>query len=170
MRVLEVGCGEGHQAIYLANKGMIVHAVDSSQKAIKYAIENAKTSRADVEFEVKGHHELDRMKGKFDFIFDWRFLQEITDEDMRERFFISINRLLGPKGKYLSVEFSGDSDFMGNGKLRTSSVGIKIYFATLEESKRIFGKYFRIIEARHITLPQKPNMNILANYMLCERI
>lgn len=59
---------------------------------------------------------------------------------------------------------------MGNGKLRTSSVGIKIYFATLEESKRIFGKYFRIIEARHITLPQKPNMNILANYMLCERI
>lgn len=170
MSVLEIGCGEGHHAIFLSKNGLNVRAIDSSKNAIKFAKNNAKKERVKINFEEKEYAQLGEIKEKFDFIFDWRFLHEIIDENTRERYLKDIQSLLKPHAKYLSVSFSGDSNFMGRGKLRISPVGIKIYFARLTDLENLFKKYFHILESKHIQVPQKPNLEVEANYILCERL
>lgn len=168
-KVLEIGCGEGHHAIFLAKNKLKVTAIDSSELAIQYANENAKKQNVKVEFKQKHFTALDKLSEKFDFIYDWRFFHEIKEERERENYLKMISNLLSPMGKYLSVAFSGDSDFMGTGKLRISPAGIKIYFAKLEEDKKKFEKYFKVIEAKWIEVPQKPNLKIKANYLLVNK-
>ena len=98
--------------------------------------------------------------------FDWRFLHEICDESLREKYIQSITKLLIPEGIYLSVSFSGDSDFMGYGKLRTSPAGIEIYFSPLTDLKSLVGNYLQVLDSRIIIVPQKPDLKIKSNYIL----
>jgi glyoxylase-like metal-dependent hydrolase (beta-lactamase superfamily II) len=78
--------------------------------------------------------------------------------------------LLNPRGKYLSVAFSGDTDFMGTGTLRTSPAGINIYFSPLKASESLVAKYLYLLESKHIIVPQKPNLEAQANYIFAEKI
>ena len=169
MDVLEIGCGEGHQAIFLAKKGLNVIATDASKNAIKFAKENAKKKNVKVIFRQMDYHQVKSIKKKFDFIYDWRFFMSIIDERERNDYLKMIRKLLKHGGKYLSVDFSGDSDFMGKGKLRISPIGVKIYFARLKDSEGRFGKYFKILDSKWIKVPQKPNLKIKANYILAEK-
>ena len=50
-RVLELGCGPGRNAIYLARLGCSVDAVDFSARAIGWAQERAATAGAPVDFQ-----------------------------------------------------------------------------------------------------------------------
>ena len=170
-RILEVGCGEGYQSIYLAQQGNTVVGIDSSKNAIKYAKDNVKKIKKtlDLEFKLKTCKDLEKLNEKFDFIFDWRMLHEITDEQDRVDYFKCINNLLTDKGKYISVAFSGDTEFMGSGTIRKSPVGIEIYFETLKSGLETLGNYFNVLENRHISVPQKPNLIISANYFLMEK-
>ena len=168
-RVLEVGCGEGYSAIFLAKLGFEVTAIDRSKNAIKFAKQNAITQEVTATFKVQEYSLINSYKEKFDFIFDWRFLHEIIDENERDEYIRSVSKLLKPKGKYLSVAFSGNFNFMGSGKLRKSPVGIDIYFSTLEESKDLIGKYLLILDSKIITVLQKPNLKIKANYILAQK-
>jgi ubiquinone/menaquinone biosynthesis C-methylase UbiE len=168
-RVLEIGCGAGHQAIFLAKKGMKVKAIDSSINAINKAREEAKKNNINVEFKKGSFEKIKKEKEKYDFIFDWRFLHEITDEKKRDKYLNDVSNLLKPNGKYLSTSFSGDSNFMGRGKLRTSPVGIKIYFAKLKNLILDFKNHFKVLEFKHIIVPQKPDLKIKANYILAQK-
>jgi len=49
-KVLDIGCGEGYNSIYLASRGFDVLGIDISKKAIKYAKENAKKFKVKVQF------------------------------------------------------------------------------------------------------------------------
>ncbi|MEK6894556.1 MAG: class I SAM-dependent methyltransferase [Nanoarchaeota archaeon] len=167
--ILEIGCGEGHGAIFFAKKGYFVTAIDSSEKAIMIAENNALKENLHIDFKVMKWSDISSFKQKFDFIFDWRFLHEIIDGNERNSYLENIYSLLKSNGKYLSVHFSGDSSFMGSGKIRKSPVGINIYFSTLKESKALIGSIFKILESKHIIVPQKPNLKILANYVLAEK-
>jgi adenine phosphoribosyltransferase len=167
MSVLEIGCGEGCQAIYLAKKGMKVTAIDASKNAISFAKNNAKKSKVTVLFKQMHYSDMGNIQQKFDFIFDWRFLHEITSELQRDRYLQTISGLLDENGKYLSVSFSGDSEFMGRGTIRVSPVGIKIYFSKLKNLEKRMKKHFRVISAKHIIVPQKPNLRVKANYVFC---
>lgn len=166
MNVLEIGCGEGHQSVFLAKQGLNVKAIDASENAIKFARENAKKAQADVDFKTGTYDKLSAWHQKYDFIFDWRFLHEIVDEAERKKYLENISRLLVPNGKYLSVSFTGDSDFMGEGEVRVSPVGIKIYFGTLRKLESQFREHFNILRSKHIVVPQKPNLEIKSNYIL----
>lgn len=81
----------------------------------------------------------------------------------------AVSSLLNEGGKYLTVAFSGDSSFMGKGKIRISPIGVPLYFEELNDSKRKLRNYFEIIEARHIYVPQKPNLKIKSNYLLVKK-
>ncbi|MCX6804281.1 MAG: class I SAM-dependent methyltransferase [Candidatus Diapherotrites archaeon] len=167
IRVLEVGCGEGHHSIFLARHGLNILAIDSSRKAIEFAKENVSKENIPVEFSQPDYHEIHKLKEKFDFIFDWRFLHEITNENDRIKYLEEISQHLKPNGMYLSVSFSGDSEFMGKRKLRVAPAGFEIYFSTLLNLENLFSKNFESIESKHILVPQKPNLKIKANYILC---
>lgn len=49
-KVLELGCGPGRNAIYFAEKGCLVDAVDLSQESIQWATERAKEKNVHVNF------------------------------------------------------------------------------------------------------------------------
>ncbi len=168
-KILEIGCGEGHQAIFLAKEGFDVTAIDRSRNAIQFAKQNANEQRATVKFKVQEYHQLGSYKEKFDFIFDWRFLHEITNEAERSKYVHSISKLLKPKGVYLSISFNGDSDFMGTGKLRKSPAGIEIYFSALADLRKLVEEHLTVLDSKIITVPQKPNLNIKANYILAQK-
>ena len=76
-KVLEVGCGEGFHALYLASKGFEVSAFDRSETAIRYANQHAKEREVSCNFFVGDYHDLGKIGGEFDFIFErsFRFLR-----------------------------------------------------------------------------------------------
>ncbi len=46
-KVFEIGCGYGDNSIWLAKQGFEVTAIDLSEEAIRYAIDNAKKEGVD---------------------------------------------------------------------------------------------------------------------------
>jgi 2-polyprenyl-3-methyl-5-hydroxy-6-metoxy-1,4-benzoquinol methylase len=98
--VLELGCGEGHIARLLAEKGYQVLGVDISPTAIQWAKE--KTLEADLTVE---YLELDLTKSgvlqgqAFDLIVDGNCLHCIIDQD-RKTFLANVHRLLKNKGLF----------------------------------------------------------------------
>ena len=176
-RVLEVGCGEGYHAIFLASKGFQVTAIDRSPTAIKYGQQHAKDARVKVEFLVLDYKDLGKFEGEFDFIFDWRFFHEIIDESDRKDYVRNIAKLLVKGGKYLSVAFSGDSDYWGTGKLRKAPTEIELYFATLEDMEKLCEPYFQMIETelihvknKQIKVTEKPNEEVPAYFVFMKRL
>ncbi len=157
-RVLEVGCGEGYHAIYLASRGCTVTAIDCSSNAIQYAQEHSRDAKVRIEFLKMDYRDLSTWDRQFDFVFDWRFLHEITDEEARRVYVKNVARCLGKGGKYLSVAFSGSADYWGSGILRTApNTHLVLYFAMWEDLQRLFSPYFTIVEKQTITAPHSLN-------------
>ncbi|MBG9390160.1 class I SAM-dependent methyltransferase [Caenimonas aquaedulcis] len=97
-RVLELGCGAGNIALYLAARGYVVHGVDISRTAIDWAREHAAAGPVSASFEVgnvidgEGLHD-----AAFDLVLDGHCLHCIIGED-RARFFGTARRVLAPGG------------------------------------------------------------------------
>lgn len=68
--VLELGCGNGRNAIYLASMGCKVTAVDLAAEAILWAQAEAENQQVDIQFICSNIFELDLPRGDFDFIYD----------------------------------------------------------------------------------------------------
>lgn len=69
-KVLELGCGPGRNALYFAEKGCRVDAVDSSQESIKWAKERALEKNADVNFILENIFTLSIVEGTYDIVYD----------------------------------------------------------------------------------------------------
>ncbi|MBI5682020.1 MAG: methyltransferase domain-containing protein [Deltaproteobacteria bacterium] len=80
-RALDIGCGTGTNAIYLAQKGFDVTALDVSDIAIKMAMEKVKTVGVKVDFIKTTLPDLNIKGGPFDFIFDRGCFHTIKDSD-----------------------------------------------------------------------------------------
>ena len=92
------------------------------------------------------------------------FFHELIDKREREKYIETVNREK-KDGKYLSVSFSGESNLFGKGTLRkVLSTNVTLYFPALFQAKELFSRYFKIIEAKNIDLPEKPNMLVKPNY------
>ena len=59
MKILDLGCGPGLYAEYLAQKGHSVTGVDFSETSIHYAIEQAQKKHLNIEYRNKNYLELD---------------------------------------------------------------------------------------------------------------
>ncbi len=144
---IDLGCGAGNQAVYLAGMGFRVTGVDSSAEAIRLAREKAAKTGVSCRFvvaDVLG--DLREIGETFDFAYDWELLHHICPEQ-RESYVASVHRLLNRGGKYLSVCFSErDPEFGGVGKYRKTSLGTVLYFSSEDELRRLFERYFSIIE------------------------
>ncbi|MCE7006294.1 class I SAM-dependent methyltransferase [Kibdelosporangium philippinense] len=68
--VLDVGCGTGDNAIYLAQQGLSVTGIDASASAISMAASRAHDAGVSVRFEVGDATELAGYEGAFDTIVD----------------------------------------------------------------------------------------------------
>jgi SAM-dependent methyltransferase len=98
-RTLEVGCGTGTNARWLAEQGFTVLGVDVAP----IAIETARSKAPQCRFEVLDFLTSDPPGGPFDFVFDrgcWHVFDEAAD---RKRFARRAAALLAPGGKWLSL-------------------------------------------------------------------
>ena len=155
-KAIDLGCGAGNYAIYLASKGFEVTGVDFSKTAIKLAKKNAKKNSVKCEF-IAGDviNELDNVEGGRDFAYDWGLLHHIMPE-YRHKYVSNVNGLLNPGGKYLSMCFhEKDAYFEGDGKFRKSSLSTTLYFSNEDELEKLFSPFFDIIELRIIELAGK---------------
>ncbi len=100
-RALEVGCGTGTNALWLAGRGFDVLGVDVAP----LAVEKARAKQAG----AKGcrFENLDFLTapppGPFDFVFDRGCFHVFDEAEQRERFAARVAGLLGPDGMWLSL-------------------------------------------------------------------
>ncbi|MGA2151666.1 MAG: class I SAM-dependent methyltransferase [Geobacteraceae bacterium] len=168
-KTVDLGCGAGNQAVYLAGMGFSVTGVDSSAEAIRLAGENAAKKKVSCRFvvaDVLG--DLREIPDTFDFAYDWELLHHIYPEQ-RETYIANVHRLLNQGGKYLSVCFSEhDTQFGGVGKYRETALGTVLYFSSEDELQILFERHFSILELKTIKINGK-FVNHLANYVFMER-
>jgi 2-polyprenyl-3-methyl-5-hydroxy-6-metoxy-1,4-benzoquinol methylase len=105
-RTIDLGCGAGNYAIYLAGKGFEVTGVDSSPTAVAIAREHARKKGVRCRFIVADLlGDMHEVPETFDFAFDWEVLHHIFPGD-REKYAGNVAGLLNKGGLYLSVCFS----------------------------------------------------------------
>jgi len=162
-KAIDLGCGMGNYAIYLANQGFDVTGVDISPTAIRIAEENAKQKGIRCRFVVANVlGELDEVRETFDFAFDWELLHHIFPKD-RTKYVRNVYKKLSSRGSYLSVCFSEkDKQFGGLGKYRRTRLGTLLYFSSEAELRELFDPYFTIQDLRTIQIAGKhiPHMAV----------
>lgn len=155
-RTIDLGCGAGNYAIYLAGLGFDVTGVDSSPTAIKIAGENAKKRGVRCRFIVADLlGDLQEVTDTFDFAYDWELLHHIFPED-RETYIKNVHKILKPGATYFSVCFSEkDPQFGGSGKYRKTRMGTTLYFSSESELRVLVSPYFTIRELKTIEVSGK---------------
>jgi 2-polyprenyl-3-methyl-5-hydroxy-6-metoxy-1,4-benzoquinol methylase len=135
--VLDVGCGAGTDAIYLAVMGCEVTAIDISHEAIRIAQQRALRERVKVTFIADNFMEFDFQDQSFDFINDRGCFHHINPQD-RHKFALRINDLLKHNGFYFLRCWSDKEDETERGPYRLSK----------DEIRNTFSKYFQVGEIK----------------------
>ena len=161
-RVLDVGCGTGETALFLASRGHDVTGVDAVPDAIETAQARATERHLDVCFRAADVLEvLPELIGKFHAVVDVGFFHALSDEQ-RADFAAKLADRLAPGGVYAMLCFS-DRVPGAWGPRRVSEAEIRDVFA---------GDAWRVREVRaaglHSARAEMPVVD--ANLALVERV
>ena len=115
-KALDIGCGAGHNSIWLAQEGFLVTGVDVSDTALQKAKDNASEANVECTFLSVRFLEDDVPGAPFGFIFD-RGCWHLLDSHERERFAEKVFDLLEERGLWLSIIGSADEPPRGPGPL-----------------------------------------------------
>lgn len=126
--VLDVGCGTGENALYLASQGFEVVGVDLVPKAIEKARAKAHARSLPADFEVADALALESLGRTFRTIVDSAVFHVFEDDD-RSRYVESIRRVLEPGGKLLMLVFSDREPTEWGGPRRIRRDEIEAAFA-----------------------------------------
>jgi ubiquinone/menaquinone biosynthesis C-methylase UbiE len=116
-KVLDVGCGTGTLAI-AASEAVgdtgDVHGVDPSPEMIDVARKKAARRGRHVRFETGVIESLPYPDGEFDLVLSSLMLHHLPD-DVKEKGFAEVLRVLKPGGRFLAVDFGSDTrSFLGH--------------------------------------------------------
>jgi SAM-dependent methyltransferase len=126
-RVVDLGCGTGENACYLASRGHSVRGVDLAPTAIAKAREKARARGLPVEFRIADALALGRPRPKFDAALDCGMFHTLSDPD-RPRYAESVRRILRPGGRLCLLCFSELEPNWG-GPRRVTQAEIRAAFA-----------------------------------------
>jgi SAM-dependent methyltransferase len=99
-RAIDLGCGEGDNAIFLAQHGFQVTAVDFSPAAIAKAKAKAHEAGADVDFVIDDLTRLTGVSGHFDVLVDYGTFDDLSNRD-RAAYVDQVRSLAKPGAKFL---------------------------------------------------------------------
>lgn len=103
-RVLELGCGHGRNATYLASLGYSVDAVDFSARAIEWARERAKQAGTPVDFQCCSIFDAIFTEGSYDLVYDSGCFHHLPPH-RRQDYTGLVRAALKPGGSYGLVCF-----------------------------------------------------------------
>lgn len=104
-RVIEIGCGTGENALYIARLGLDVVGVDGSPEAIRQARDRANTRGISMQFDVADVLDLGGFRESFDTATDSGVFHVFDDKD-RPRYERSVRGALRPSGHLFLLCFS----------------------------------------------------------------
>jgi len=144
-RILDVGCGTGELALFLAQQGLTVLGLDASAAAIGRARAKATERRLQCEFVVGNALDLASLDHCFDTVIDSGLLHVLSDVD-RPRLVAGVHAVLRPGGRYLMQCFSEHASVPGPRRL------------TQDDIRRMFAQGWRIesIVASHFEIKADP--------------
>jgi SAM-dependent methyltransferase len=125
--VLDVGCGTGENALFLAQRGHEVWGVDIVPQAIERARAKAAERGVSVEFRVHDALELAGLGREFDTVIDCGLFHVFSDADRRP-FEQSVASVLRPGGRLLLLCFS-ESETSEKGPRRVTRDELRATFA-----------------------------------------
>ena len=129
-RVLDVGCGTGENALYLAVRGFSVVGVDLSSRAIDVAKTKGSERKLKVDFRLANALSLDFKNDYFDSAIDSGLFHTFNDND-RVVFASEIARVLKANGGYFMLCFSDKEPTNWGGPRRVSKEEIEATFSPL---------------------------------------
>jgi len=103
-RVLEIGCGNGRNAAYLAGRGCRVDAVDYSQEAIGWARERAEAAGVAVSFQCCSIFDAQIEAGAYDLVYDSGCFHHLAPH-RRQDYLDLVGAALKPGGRFGLVCF-----------------------------------------------------------------
>jgi ubiquinone/menaquinone biosynthesis C-methylase UbiE len=127
-RALDVGCGTGTDAIFLAKNGFNVSAIDISEEAIKIARSKAEKSGATVDFRVADVLNIPFETETFEFVNDNGCFHQL-DKTVWESFVKEVSRVMKTKARYLMKCFSDKEPPNPRITHRISKETIRQYFS-----------------------------------------
>lgn len=107
-RVLELGCGGGRNAVYMARQGCKVDAVDISQAAVNWGMEGAAAHQVEVNFTCGNIFDLELTPGSYDLIYDSGCFHHIYPH-RRATYLELLDRALTPGGYFGLTCFAAGS-------------------------------------------------------------
>ena len=153
-KIFELGCGQGRDTIFFANKGLDVHALDSSKVAIQNLNERARKENVSINlknFDAKRGLPFDNTY--FDIVYSHMFYNMNFTDDELKFLFSESSRVLKDNGLlYFSVRSDKDSLY-NKGKQIDNNIyqinNFQIRFFTTQQIKYFLNHNFiisRIIE------------------------
>lgn len=100
-KVLELGCGPGRNAIYFAEKGCLVDAVDLSEESIRWATERAKERNVNINFVNKNIFDIAIEEGAYDIVYDSGCFHHIAPH--RRMSYINLLQKALKQGGYFAI-------------------------------------------------------------------
>jgi 2-polyprenyl-3-methyl-5-hydroxy-6-metoxy-1,4-benzoquinol methylase len=142
-RVLDLGCGSGNNAIWLARNGFTVTGFDLAPTAIQQA--RRKAGKAGVEIIFQGGDFLERHVdgAPFDLVFDRGCLHSLPEAKDRALFAVNVSRHLADGGYWLSLIGNADGPEREIGPPRMTAAeiaaAIEPCFEILSLTSGVFG-------------------------------
>ncbi len=127
--VLDICCGSGSNAVYLAQQGFTCYGIDISSTAIGHARQKAAKEGVSCRLTSGNALALPYLDGIFTLVFDRGCFHSILPRD-REAYIRGIHRVLKPSGKYQLLCFS-TKDHRGGTPYSFSPKDIQRYFSPL---------------------------------------
>jgi SAM-dependent methyltransferase len=120
-RVLDVGCGTGDNALFLAERGFNVTGLDSAPTALNIARTKARARGAGVRFMLGDALQLAQLGEQFDTVIDSGLFHIFSDQD-RGRLLAGLHAVLAPGGLYCLLCFSEDNTLPGPRRLTQAEI------------------------------------------------
>ena len=144
-KALDIGCGNGRHAAYLANQGATVDAIDISGAAIQLS-ENLIKSR-NLDKSVRLHHRscLDffpSIAGGYDLILDSYMSCHLLEHDERKDFFLKVRNALAPGGLYINFGISLNDTYYSKFNTTNKQDGVVIIDSNSRIPKLITSKNY----------------------------